>query len=74
MLEALLGAGIALAVNSLLFPPHPLRMAGRAVDDLVDDLAGALEQIAAALAAGDGERAGGTRADWTSASTLSTTR
>ena len=57
ILEAVLGGGVALVVNSLLFPPNPMRMADRALGHLVRDLAHALEQTAAALASGDPDRA-----------------
>ena len=53
LLEALLGGGMALLVNSLLFPPNPLRLADRPLKELVRDLAEALDRIAAALASGD---------------------
>lgn len=58
LLEALLGGAIALVVNSLLFPPNPLRLADRPFQDLIRELADALEEVAVALASGDRERAG----------------
>ena len=56
-LDALVGGGVALLVNSLLFPPNPLLMVGRAAQPLFHDLAGALEETSRALADGDLQRA-----------------
>ena len=58
LLEALLGGAMALVVNSLLFPPNPVRLADRPLQHLLRELADALEEIAAALASGDRDRAG----------------
>ena len=55
--EALIGGGVALVVNSLLFPPNPVKMVDRALLPLVEDLARALERTAAALASGEREEA-----------------
>ena len=57
LLEALIGGGVALAVNSFLFPPNPVKMVDRALLPLVEDLARALERTAAALASGEREEA-----------------
>jgi uncharacterized membrane protein YgaE (UPF0421/DUF939 family) len=55
--DALVGAGVALAVNALVFPIDPRALAGRAAHAVLDELAGTLEDIAAALAARDRKRA-----------------
>jgi uncharacterized membrane protein YgaE (UPF0421/DUF939 family) len=55
-LDALVGGGIALAVN-YLFPINPERLVERAARPIFDELAMVLEDIAAALRSGDRERA-----------------
>jgi Fusaric acid resistance protein-like len=56
-LEALIGGGVALTVGTLFFPPDPGLLAARAAQAVFGRLGWALEQVAAALAAGDPERA-----------------
>ena len=55
-LDALIGGGVALSV-SYLFPINPERLVERAARPIFDELAAVLEDIAAALAAGERERA-----------------
>jgi uncharacterized membrane protein YgaE (UPF0421/DUF939 family) len=55
-LDALVGGGVALAVN-YLFPINPERLVERAARPIFDELAAVLEEIAAALSEGDRERA-----------------
>jgi uncharacterized membrane protein YgaE (UPF0421/DUF939 family) len=55
-LDALIGGGIALAVN-YLFPINPERLVERAARPIFDELVAVLEDIAAALRSGDRERA-----------------
>jgi uncharacterized membrane protein YgaE (UPF0421/DUF939 family) len=55
-LDALVGGGIALAVN-YLFPINPERLVERAARPIFDELVMVLEDIAAALRSGDRERA-----------------
>jgi uncharacterized membrane protein YgaE (UPF0421/DUF939 family) len=52
-MEALIGGGVALAVSSVFFPPNPALIVGRVVQGIFADVGRALEQVAAALAAGD---------------------
>lgn len=52
-LDALVGGGVALTLNLLLFPLDPERLAGRALGPLLDELAAVLDEVAAALHAGD---------------------
>src|SRR5215217_7187803 len=54
-LDALVGGGVALAVN-YLFPIDPERLVERAARPIFDELAAVLEEITAALKDGDGER------------------
>jgi uncharacterized membrane protein YccC len=54
-LDALVGGGVALAVN-YLFPINPERLVERAARPIFDELAAVLEEIAAALNEGDRER------------------
>jgi Fusaric acid resistance protein-like len=54
--DALVGGGVALAVNSL-FPINPERLVERAARPIFDELAAVLEEIAAALEDRDPERA-----------------
>jgi uncharacterized membrane protein YgaE (UPF0421/DUF939 family) len=54
--NALLGGGVALAVNHL-FPLNPERLVERAARPIFEELAGALEEVAAALTDNDRERA-----------------
>jgi uncharacterized membrane protein YccC len=55
-LEALIGSGVALVVNSLL-PVNPERAVERAVHPILSDLVATLEEVAAALSESDLERA-----------------
>jgi uncharacterized membrane protein YgaE (UPF0421/DUF939 family) len=55
-LDALMGGGIALAVN-YLFPIDPERLVERAARPVFDELAAVLEEISAALGGGDREEA-----------------
>jgi uncharacterized membrane protein YgaE (UPF0421/DUF939 family) len=55
--DALVGGGVALIVNSLLLPADPLRLVRRAAEPLLDELAMTLERIAQAVEAGDVEAA-----------------
>ena len=55
-LDALVGGGVALAVN-YLFPINPERLVERAARPVFDELAGGLEEIAAALRSGEREAA-----------------
>src|SRR5215211_5632979 len=55
--DALIGGGIALLVNSLLLPADPLRLVRRAAEPVLDELASTLESIAQAVEAGDREEA-----------------
>ena len=48
-LDALIGAAVALAVNALLLPAHPVEMLRRAGRPVLEELAATLEDIAAAL-------------------------
>ncbi|MEA2284710.1 MAG: hypothetical protein QOJ21_753 [Solirubrobacteraceae bacterium] len=52
-MEALIGGGVAFGVSSVFFPPNPALIVGRVVQGIFADLGRALEQVAAALAAGD---------------------
>src|SRR4051812_43849790 len=62
--EALIGGAVALGVTSILFPPDPALIVGRAVQAVFGALGRSLEQIAAALDTGD---AAGARAALASA-------
>jgi uncharacterized membrane protein YgaE (UPF0421/DUF939 family) len=55
--DALVGGGVALIVNSLLLPADPLRLMRRAAEPLLDELAATLEHIAEAVESGDREAA-----------------
>jgi uncharacterized membrane protein YgaE (UPF0421/DUF939 family) len=55
-LDALVGGGVAVAVNHL-FPINPERLVERAARPVFDELVSVLEDIAAALSSGDRERA-----------------
>jgi uncharacterized membrane protein YgaE (UPF0421/DUF939 family) len=55
-LDALVGGGVAVAVN-YLFPINPERLVERAARPVFDELVAVLEDIAAALRSGDRERA-----------------
>jgi uncharacterized membrane protein YgaE (UPF0421/DUF939 family) len=54
--NALIGSGVALAINHL-FPVDPERMVERAARPIFEELAAALEEVAEALIGGDRERA-----------------
>lgn len=56
LVDALLGGGVALAIN-YLFPINPERHVERTARPIFDELAIALEEIARALSEGDQERA-----------------
>jgi hypothetical protein len=53
LLEVLIGGGVALVVNTFVFPPDPVLGVARATGVLFGDLGGVLRDGAAALAAGD---------------------
>jgi uncharacterized membrane protein YgaE (UPF0421/DUF939 family) len=53
LLDVLIGGGVALAVNTLLFPPDPVLGVRRATSSVFGELGVALRDAAAALAAGD---------------------
>lgn len=53
LFEALVGGGVALAVNSLFFPPDPALLASRAAQALFAELGGVLQGLSRALAEGD---------------------
>jgi uncharacterized membrane protein YgaE (UPF0421/DUF939 family) len=55
--DALVGGGVALLVNSLLLPADPLQLVRRAAEPVLDELALTLESIAEAIEAGDQEAA-----------------
>jgi uncharacterized membrane protein YgaE (UPF0421/DUF939 family) len=55
--EALVGGAVALAVSSLVFPPSPALLVGRAAHTVFGELGWTVEEIAAALADGDARRA-----------------
>jgi hypothetical protein len=50
-LDALVGAGVALLVSSLLLPVNPLRLVAESAEPMLARLAAALDQVATALAA-----------------------
>ena len=56
-LEALIGGGVALAVNSLFFPPDPARLVSRAAHEVFGRLGRTLEEVGVALRDGDPARA-----------------
>ena len=53
LVDALIGAGVALLVVQVLFPPDPVRLLRRAVTAALSDLASGLEEAALALESGD---------------------
>jgi uncharacterized membrane protein YgaE (UPF0421/DUF939 family) len=55
--DALIGGGVALAVNALLLPGHPVETVRRAVRPLLEELAETLEDIAAAIDRRDSDHA-----------------
>jgi uncharacterized membrane protein YgaE (UPF0421/DUF939 family) len=55
--DALVGGGVALLVNSLLLPADPLQLVRRAAEPVLDELARTLESIAQAIEGGDREAA-----------------
>ena len=57
VLEAMLGGSVAVVINYVFFPLNPELVVGRAAQRVFSALGGTLEQVAAALAAGDSERA-----------------
>ena len=56
-IDALIGGGVALLVGQVLFPRDPVQSMARAARPVVEDLAVALQVIAAALRDGDADRA-----------------
>ena len=58
LFEALVGGGVALAVNSVFFPPDPALLAARAANGVFGELGGVLEGLSRALATGDPQAAG----------------
>lgn len=56
-LDALVGGGVALVVNGLLLPADPVGMVRRAARPVLEELAGTLDEVAAALEARDHDRA-----------------
>jgi uncharacterized membrane protein YgaE (UPF0421/DUF939 family) len=56
-LEAVIGAGVAMAITSLAFPPDPQLRTARAVNAVLAGLGSTLEDIAASLENRDPERA-----------------
>ena len=57
LVEALIGGGLALVMTQVLFPLDPIKHVNQAAEPVFNRLADALEQAAAALAAGDRHRA-----------------
>ena len=55
--DALIGGGVALIVNAILLPAHPVDMVRRAAGPLLEELASTLEDIAVALEKRDSELA-----------------
>ena len=53
LLDVLIGGGVALAVNTFVFPPHPVVGVARATDAVFGELGAVLRDTAGALAAGD---------------------
>jgi hypothetical protein len=53
LLEVLIGGGVALAVNTIMFPPDPVIGVARATGVVFGELGAVLRDAAAALAAGD---------------------
>lgn len=58
LLEALIGGGVALVIHSLMFPPDPVVQISRAAHAVLGELGTTLEEVSAALTAGDAGRAG----------------
>src|SRR4051794_8114779 len=56
-LEAVIGAGVALALTALAFPPHPRLHVVRAADNVLAGLGAALDDVAAGLEQRDPSRA-----------------
>jgi uncharacterized membrane protein YgaE (UPF0421/DUF939 family) len=56
-LDSLVGGAVALAVNALLLPAHPIALVRRAARPLLEELAATLEDVAAALERRDPELA-----------------
>jgi hypothetical protein len=56
-IDALIGAGVALAINLVIAPMNPLRHARRAAEPALDALADMLDDIAVALRSGEHEQA-----------------
>ena len=56
-IDALVGGGVALVINAVLLPAHPVNMVRRAAEPLLDELADTLEDIAVALEKRDSELA-----------------
>ncbi len=57
LLEVLIGGGVALAVHTLVFPPHPVLGVARATNAVFGELGAVLRDAAGALTTGDVRRA-----------------
>jgi uncharacterized membrane protein YccC len=57
LFETLIGGAVALVISHLLFPVNPMAEVARTAQTVFNELATALEETAAALGAGDPERA-----------------
>jgi uncharacterized membrane protein YgaE (UPF0421/DUF939 family) len=57
LLDVLIGGGVALAVHTLVFPPDPIVGVARATHTVFGELGVVLRDAAAALAAGEADRA-----------------
>jgi len=57
VVDALIGGGVALLVNSLVLPTDPVALVRRAAEPVLRELAGTLEDLAAALEEHDRDRA-----------------
>jgi uncharacterized membrane protein YgaE (UPF0421/DUF939 family) len=53
LLDVLIGGGVAVAVHTLFFPPHPIVGVARATNAVFGELGAVLRDTAGALAAGD---------------------
>jgi uncharacterized membrane protein YgaE (UPF0421/DUF939 family) len=53
LLDVLIGGGVALAVNTLVFPPDPVVSVARATNDVFGELGAVLRDAAGVLAGGD---------------------
>jgi uncharacterized membrane protein YgaE (UPF0421/DUF939 family) len=55
--DALVGGGVALIINALLLPPHPVEMLRRAARPVLEELAATLDDVAVAVERRDPELA-----------------